>query len=137
MRVCGTAFHYKGQLKAMLVRAGVPESVYRKWAVEGTTKYAISRHVLNDMNHRPDGHAVVRRVVADLANVTKPDAAAPDQNAGKNAISELKPLAVARRVLLDADETELVRRREEQHKRVSTGHARAELSKPCRFVSLS
>jgi hypothetical protein len=126
VRVCGTAFHYKDQLKAMLIGAGVPEAVYRKWAVEGATKYAITRHVLNDLNSRPDGYAVVRRVVADLANMTKPDATAPDQNAGKNAILELKSLAVARRVLLDTDEAEHLRRRQEQHKRVNAGQARAE-----------
>lgn len=126
VRVCGAAFHYKDQLKAMLVGAGVPEAIYRKWAVEGATKYAIARHVLNDLNSRPDGYAVVRRVVADLANMTKPDATAPDQNAGRNAILELKSLAVARRVLLDTDEAEHLRRRQEQHKRVTAGQARAE-----------
>lgn len=126
VRVCGAAFHYKDQLKAMLVGAGVPEAIYRKWAVEGATKYAIARHVLNDLNSCPDGYAVVRRVVADLANMTKPDATAPDQNAGRNAILELKSLAVARRVLLDTDEAEHLRRRQEQHKRVTAGQARAE-----------
>ncbi len=137
VRVCGTAFHYKDQLKAMLVGAGVPEAIYRKWAVEGATKYTITRHVLNDLNSRPDGCAVVRRVVADLANMTKPDATAPDQNAGKNAILELKSLALARRVLLDTDEAEQLRRRQEQNKRVTAGQDRAEALEAVCLVELT
>lgn len=125
VRVCGTAFHYKGQLKALLVSAGVPADTYARWAPEGTGKYAIARSVLADMGGRgPAGQAVVRRVVTDLANMTGPDPTAPDQDAGRAAIADLRRMAVARRVLLDADDADRERRRRAQDERVSAGQNR-------------
>lgn len=125
--VCGAAFHYKDQLRAVLVGAGVPPEVYSRWAVDGASKYVIARSVLADLNGRgAGGQGVVRRVVTDLANMTKPAATAPDQQAGMRSIAELKSLAVARRVLLDVDEAEIARRRRAQQTRVSGSQARQE-----------
>ena len=74
--VCGQAFYYKSQLRTVLVGAGVPPALFDRHASEGASKYAIARHVLDDLSGRGrTGQAVVRRVVRDLANMSRPDPA--------------------------------------------------------------
>lgn len=125
VRVCGTAFHYKAQLRGVLVASGVPGEMYDRWDAEGLSKFKIARHVLTDLAGRgAAGQDVVRRVVIELANMTKPDATAPDHHAGKQAIADLKQLAVARRDLVDTATAEQEARRKEQDRRVSAGKAR-------------
>ncbi len=125
VRVCGRAFHYKDQLRSVLVAAGVPGDLYDKWNVEGASKYVVSRHVLTDLAGRgPAGQDVVRRVVTDLANMTAPDDAAPDQDAGRQAIRDLRALATARRVLIDPESAASNARREGQDKRLAAETAR-------------
>jgi len=121
--VCGRAFYYKSQLRTVLVGAGVPAALFDRYATEGASKYAIARHVLADLGGQGDaGRAVVRRVVAELANMTRPDAAATDQKAGAAALAALRAVAVARRVLLDVDDAGVRARQAAQAARV-TGRA--------------
>jgi len=64
-------------------------------AAEGTSNYVIARHVMGELAERGEpGRKVLRRIVTELANMTKPEATALDQAAGKRAIDEL--MAVAR-----------------------------------------
>lgn len=94
--VCGSAFHYKAQLRGILVSCGVPGELYDRWNADGLSKFGIARHVLADLAGRgAAGQDVVRRVVDELANLSRPDLAAPDQHAGRQAIADLKALAVA------------------------------------------
>lgn len=121
--VCGQAFYYKSQLRTVLVGAGVPAALYDRYASEGASKYAIARHVLTDLGEQGDsGRAVVRRVVTELANMSRPDPAATDQQAGAAALAGLKEVAVARRVLLDVDDAAVRARQAAQAVRV-TGYA--------------
>lgn len=60
--VCGSAFYYRYSLRTVLLAAGVPEDVYRRYAVEGATKYVIARDVLTDLLGRGEaGHEVLAR----------------------------------------------------------------------------
>lgn len=125
VQVCGTAFHYKAQLRSVLVASGAPGEMFDRWDAEGLNKFKIARHVLTDLGGRGTaGQAIVHRVVSELANMTKPHPTAPDQHAGRQAIADLKSLAVARRVLVDADTAERTARRQEHERRVSAGKAR-------------
>jgi len=125
--VCGQAFYYKNQLRAVLVGAGVPNDLYDRHATEGASKYAIARQVLMDLGGQGEpGRAVVRRVVTELANMSRPDPAATDQRAGTAALGALKALAVERRVLLDVDDAAVKARQAAQTARVTGGHARRE-----------
>lgn len=125
VRVCGTAFYYKGQLKSAFVAAGVPESMYDRWAAEGSSKYVIARHVMADLASRgPSGREILVRVIIDLANMTKPDETALDQQAGRQAIAELRAVVTQRRLLVDAETADQARRRQEQARRVQRTSAR-------------
>jgi hypothetical protein len=125
VQVCGTAFHYKAQLRGVLVGSGVPGEMFDRWNADGLNKWQIARHVLTDLGGRgAAGQAVVLRVVTELANMTKPHPTAPDQHAGRQAIADLKALAAARRVLVDTDAAERAARRKEHDLRISTGKAR-------------
>lgn len=126
VRVCGRAFHYKDQLRSVLISAGVPGKLFDRWNVDGASKYVISRHVLTGLISRGSvGQDVVRRVFTDLANLTAPDAAAPDQDAGRLAIRDLRALARARQVLVDSESAASKVRRQAQDKRVAAETARA------------
>jgi hypothetical protein len=86
----------------------------------------ISRHVLTDVAGRgPAGQDVVRRVVTDLVNMTAPDATAPDQDAGQQAISDPKAMVTARQVLVALESAAGKARRQAQNKRVAAETARA------------
>lgn len=127
VRVCGTAFYYKDPLKALFLAAGVPREMYERWAAEGDSKYVIARHVMGELASRGEGGRKVQlRIITELANMTKPDATALDQVAGKRAIAELKAVVAKRRVLVDLEQAESGRRRQVQDKRVQAGDARRE-----------
>lgn len=124
VEVCGSAFHFKSQLRAVLVGCGVPGGVYDRWNSDGLSKYQIARHVLADLHEQgAAGQDTVRRVVAELANMTKPHATAPDQHAGRQAISDLKALATARRVLVDPEDAQRQAHRREHERRATASQA--------------
>ncbi len=127
VQVCGKAFHYHEQLRALFLGAGVPASVFDQYAVKGVSKYVVARRIFTHLTARGvDGHRVASNVVGELANMTRPAMTAPNQAGGQQAIADLKRLALARRVLLDTDAAERDDRRREQEQRVGATRVRQE-----------
>lgn len=127
VRVCGTAFYSKDQLRGALVAAGVPGDHHDRWRSDDASKYVIARHVFHDLAARgPAGQDILRRVVVELASMTRPDPAAPDQQTAAGAVEDLKALAMARRLLVDADAADRVRRQQAQDRLVAASRARQE-----------
>ncbi|MEV6603869.1 hypothetical protein [Kutzneria sp. NPDC051319] len=103
--VCGRALHYKSRMRTIMLAAGVPQSMYDRYDSADAYKFTIARHVLDELTTRGvEGQKVIRRLISDLANLTKPEEKAPDQAAGRAAIAELRRLATEQRVIVDTQE---------------------------------
>jgi hypothetical protein len=91
VQACGTVFWYKRPLKALLVRAGVPAALVRKY--EDASKFIMVREILAELDARGDGgirvqHQLVRELAA-MRTVADPD----NQEAGLKALEELRQVA--------------------------------------------
>jgi len=100
---CGRVFHWKNNLKALLLRCGVSENVWLKYEQEA--KFKIARAILSDLDQAGEnGKRVQHRIIAEFAGMqTLPDQDVPDKEAAKNALLKLKKLA-SNSVVVTADE---------------------------------
>jgi hypothetical protein len=84
--------------------------------VPGDTKYSIARNVFADLDGRGEaGQRVLRAVISELANLSKPHPSVEDEAAGQAALRELREVATAQRVLSDPETA----RRQDRDKRVA------------------
>lgn len=112
VRVCGETLHWKSTLRRAMRRAGVSENGFARY--EGLSKFVIARSILDDLERvGAKGWRVQRRLVAELASIDRPEAQAPDQQAGREALEDLRRVAVQEDVLLNPEEVERQRRRAE------------------------
>lgn len=101
---CGRAFHLKHPLKALFLAQGVPASMWDRYASEGVSKYTIARNVFSDLEGRgSSGDVILRKIITELANLSRPHPSVEDKSAGQTALKDLRDLAVARRILQDPD----------------------------------
>jgi hypothetical protein len=100
---CGRVFHWKNNLKALLLRCGVSENVWLKYEQEA--KFKIARAVFSDLDQAGEnGKRIQHRIIAEFARMqTLPDQDVPDKEAAKNALLKLKKLA-STSVVVSADE---------------------------------
>lgn len=118
--VCGRAFYLKAPLKTLMLAKGVPAPLWDRYDVPGNTKYSIARNVFADLDSRgADGRQVLRAVIAELANMSKPHPSVEDKAAGQQALRELREVATAQRVLTDPETA----RRHDRDKRVADAAA--------------
>lgn len=102
--VCKDAFHYRDDVRAVFVQAGVPPTLYSNHDHPSNSKAKIARQVLSDLHalgHR--GYAIQRRIVEELCRLSKPHAAAPDQHAGKRALDDLRNEATTAQILVNPE----------------------------------
>jgi hypothetical protein len=120
IRVCRSAFHWKGDVKSIFLDAGVPEHVYDRYNLEENPKARIARLVLNDLRQLGvGGVAIERKIVEELCRWERPHPDAPDQEAGLAALADLKREATANQILVDPERAAAQLRREgaEQERR--------------------
>jgi hypothetical protein len=123
--VCGSAFHYRPDLRAVFVGCGVDPQLYDAHAADSASKYVTARRVFAQLAERgSESDLLVRRIVTELANMTRPRPTAPDQEAGRRALAELKQVATARRVLVDVADAEREKRLRDGERRTSATLAR-------------
>jgi hypothetical protein len=92
VQACGTVFWYKRPLKALMVRAGVPAALVRKY--EEASKFIMVREVLAELDARGEAgirvqHQLVRELAA-MRTVADPD----NQEAGLKALEACGRLLV-------------------------------------------
>ena len=91
VQACGTVFWYKRPLKALMVRAGVPAALVRKY--EDASKFIMVREILAELDTRGEtGIRVQHQLVRELAamrTVADPD----NQEAGLRALEDLRQAA--------------------------------------------
>jgi hypothetical protein len=127
VQAAGSALHWREALFTILRTAGVKEQVVDEYRVSDLSKFQIAREVLRRRGSAGEpGWKVQRRLVAELANITKPDPKAPDQEAGREALEELKRLALDASLLVSPDELERRRARAEARAAAEDRSRRAE-----------
>lgn len=103
IRACGQALHYHDDLRKVLRRAGVSESGIDRYSHQ--PKYVLTRNVLAELDRAgAPGWRVQQRLVEELAALEGPHRHAPDQRAGREALSRLREMAIAGRILVNPEE---------------------------------
>ncbi len=104
IKVCRDALHWRDDLRAIFLTAGVPGSLYDRYDYPSNSKVKIARFVFGDLEARGEaGYVIQRKIVEELCKMTKPHPDAPDQAAGKAALADLKREATATQVLVDPE----------------------------------
>jgi hypothetical protein len=120
IRVCRSAFHWKGDVRGIFLDAGVPEHIYDRYDLDENSKARIARLVLNDLRQLgTSGVAIERKLVEELSRWERPHPDVPDEQAGVAALDDLKREAMANQILVDPERAaaQLRRDRAEQERR--------------------
>ncbi len=129
IQCCGTVFHYKTKLKALLIRCGVSENTYLKYA--GDFKFTIARSILSDLDGLgEDGIRVQHRMIAEFASMqTLPEKDVPNPEKAKVSLSEIKKLASMMTLVTESDERQIEeRKRKAQQRSLMVESRRAKLN---------
>jgi hypothetical protein len=140
VRVCRDALHWRDDLRAVFLTAGVPGSLYDKYDDPTNSKAKIARYVLSDLQGRgQSGFVIQRKVVEELCRMSKPHPDAPDQTAGKSALADLKREATAMQILVDPEKAAAdARRATSQRKVFATEQRQAKIGElRTSFIELS
>lgn len=99
----GKAFWYKGPLRTLLIRCGVPAPLYDRFSTEA--KYVIARNVFDELLQKGEnGRIVALRIVEELCAIRKIPADVPDPSGAAKALETLRLLSKdIRKVRSDAD----------------------------------
>jgi hypothetical protein len=119
-------FHFKGDLKALLMRCGVSEGAFLKYETE--SKFKIMRSILTDLDQAgQDGIRVQHRIVNEFAQLRTINAnGVEDVEGAKAALLHLKKLASQQPIMSASDEQEVAARAEAAKRRQITVAARSE-----------
>jgi len=127
VRVCRDALHWRDDLRAVLLVAGVPASLYEKYDCPLNSKAKIARFIFSELQQRgPSGFAVQRKIVEELCRMTKPHPDAQDQRAGQAALADLKREATTVQILIDPDKAAADARRAACERRIAATQQRRE-----------
>jgi hypothetical protein len=127
VRVCRDALHWRGDLQAVFLAAGVPAPLYDKYDHLGFSKAKIARAVFNELQERGQpGFTVQRKIVQELCRMTKPHPDAPDQVAAKASLADLKHEATAVQILIDPEKAAADARRAASQRKVTATQQRRE-----------
>jgi len=89
--VCRDAFHWRDDVRAVFISAGVPRPLYDKYNDLGVSKAKIARYIFDDLQAAGEpGVTTQRKIINELCRMTKPHPDAPDQKAGMVALANLK-----------------------------------------------
>lgn len=112
--VCRTAFYFKGDVRSVLLTAGLPVSMWDRHDLgEMSYKVKIVKLVLDDLltSRKSGARQIERDIVEELCRWEKPHPKASDQAAGRRALAELKRLAQREQLLVDPDQAKVNERR--------------------------
>lgn len=127
IKVCRDALHWRDDLRAVFITAGVPAPFYQKYDDLGFSKAKLARAVFNELQERGQaGFVVQRKIVQELCRMTKPHSDAPDQVAGKASLADLKRAATTAQILVDPGKAAADARRAASQRRVAAMQLRRE-----------
>jgi hypothetical protein len=125
IQCCGKCFHYKSDLKAILIRSGVSESVYLKY--EQLEKFKIARAVLSDLDQAGEnGKRVQHRIVSEFVRMQSLNTKdLPDIEGAKAGLIYLKSLAAKQVIVSAEEEREAAKRAQSASERLAVLGARS------------
>lgn len=128
VRVCKDAFHWRSDVRAVFLTAGVPESLYDRYdSQEAMSKPKVARAVLGDLQRMGTrGEQIQHAIVAELCRMERPHPDAPDPERGKQALADLKREATTRQILIDPERAAADRRRAQADQRIAAERFRRE-----------
>ena len=105
LTACRTALHYRGDLKSLMLGAGVPAAVYNRYDSLENSKVKIARSILDELHEMgTKGWAVQRRIVAELCGMQRPANDVPDVASGRRALDALRRAAAHEGVVIDTEQ---------------------------------
>lgn len=105
LAACRTALHYRGDLKSLMLGAGVPAAVYNRYDSLENSKVKIARSILDELQELgPNGWAVQRQIVVELCGMQRPANGVEDLAAGRNALDALRRTAAQEGVIVDTEQ---------------------------------
>jgi hypothetical protein len=127
INVCRDALHWRDDLRAVFLTAGVPAPLYQKYDHLGFSKAKMARAVFNELQERGEaGFIVQRKIAQELCRMTKPHPDAPDQAAGKASLADLKREASTAQMLIDPEKAAADARRAASQRRMAATQQRRE-----------
>jgi hypothetical protein len=123
---CGKAFWLKDPFKGFLLAAGVPPSLYDRFADE--SKYKIARHVLAELDAMgEEGHLIQRRITTELCKLRNvPDENVPDRDVALQALRWLKEVAATHQIQVEEQQTAAQSRTSDARRKQAALVARAQ-----------
>lgn len=98
------AFHYRDDLKSLMLGAGVPPAIYNRYDQTDVAKVKIARQVLDELQQLgPAGWAIQRKTVVELCGMRRPGNGVADIKMGSAALDELRRVAAAEGVIVDTE----------------------------------
>ncbi|WP_435241206.1 hypothetical protein [Streptomyces cucumeris] len=117
--VCRDALHWRDDLRAIFIAAGVSRQLYSRYDQLGMSKAKIARAIFDELHEQgAAGHTAQRKIVEELCSMQRPHSDAPDQKAGVEALSELKRAAQAQKILIDPKQAATDARRATEKRRL-------------------
>lgn len=102
---CRTAFHYRGDLKSLMLSAGVPAAVYNRYDSLENSKVKIARSILDELHEQgSNGWTVQRQIVVELCGMQRPANGVEDIATGRKALDALRRAAACEGVIVDTEQ---------------------------------
>lgn len=121
----GTAFHYRDTMESFLRSAGVDAEIANRH--RDHPKFVWARYLLRDLEQTENGYLLQRRILTDLCKLKGlPDKAAPNPDAGLDALRKLKSLAVEHDLVIEGEKRNAKGRRADAEQRAKIRHERAQ-----------
>lgn len=105
LTACRTALHYRGDLKSLMLSAGVPAAVYNRYDHLENTKVKIARSILDELHELgPNGWTVQRQIVVELCGMQRPANGVEDTATGRKALDALRRAAAHDGAIVDTEQ---------------------------------
>lgn len=125
VEVAGSALHWRSSLERILRRAGVAQAAVDR-NKQQYSKYQVIRAILGELESAgPRGWQVQRNIVIELSSLQRVEDKAPDHEAGKRAIEELRRIAENEKIIVSPEEAERKKKKEDYVEKAEQNERRA------------
>ncbi|MEB3065038.1 hypothetical protein [[Mycobacterium] zoologicum] len=128
LNVIWAAFHYRDDLKSLMLGAGVSPAIYNRYDSPETAKVKIARAVFDELQQLgPPGWEIQHRIAAELCAMRRPANGVVDVKAGGAALDQLRRAAEAANVIVDTEKAAIGERKARAAQKQKQIHARRAL----------
>jgi hypothetical protein len=118
LNVIWAAFYYRDEFKSLMLAAGVPAEIYHRYDDPERAKVKIARAVLDELQALGSpGWRIQRQIAVELCRMSRPANGVTDIKAGTAALDQLRSVATAEKVIVDAGQAAVDERKERAARR--------------------